>query len=48
MRQDANTWVIEATTEHRARLVSADMSTRKWVTADEGLFVMPFRIVVRR
>jgi hypothetical protein len=47
-RQDANTWVIEATTEHRARLVSADMNTRKWVTADEGLFVMPFRIVVTR
>jgi hypothetical protein len=47
-RLDANTWVIEATTEHRARLVSADMNTRKWVTADEGLFVMPFRIVVTR
>ena len=41
----ALTWVVEATANDRARLVSSTTSGKQ-VTTDEGLYVQPFRMVV--
>ena len=48
-RVNDNTWIIEATAEDRAVLISAQSvkKGRCCVSIDEGLYVMPFRLTVQ-
>lgn len=46
-RVATNVWVVEATAADRARLV-ATTTSRKAITTDEGLYVMPFRVTITK